>query len=156
MLCGTYITHLVPSRARSRRCQTRARHSTPVLTIGVYAKTSLHDVAGAVEARPDLTPSEPARALEFMQATGTDGQHIKERLAEHLPNAEPGKGRLELDTDRMTGSDLQQSMVFSSSENEGLDGRVGEDSGTDSEKRRRHSNAGRRFCRPPSFFDVKT
>jgi len=58
-LRGTYITHLVNSGASVKTCQILARHSTPVLTIGVYAKTSLHDLTGAVEALPDLTPRNP-------------------------------------------------------------------------------------------------
>jgi hypothetical protein len=50
---------VVNSGASVKTCQTLARHSTPVLTIGVYAKKSLHDLAGAVEALPDLTPKSP-------------------------------------------------------------------------------------------------
>jgi site-specific recombinase XerD len=65
----SYITNLVASGASVKTCQTLARHSTPVLTIGVYAKTSLHDIKGAVEALPDLTPRRP----EPLAATGTDG-----------------------------------------------------------------------------------
>ncbi|MGZ3385796.1 MAG: tyrosine-type recombinase/integrase, partial [Isosphaeraceae bacterium] len=48
-LRGTYISHLVSSGASVKTCQTLARHSSPVLTIGIYAKASLHDIAGAVE-----------------------------------------------------------------------------------------------------------
>jgi site-specific recombinase XerD len=59
-LRAAYITNLVNSGASVKTCQTLARHSTPSLTIGVYAKASLHDVAGAVEALPDLTPPAPA------------------------------------------------------------------------------------------------
>ena len=69
-LRGTYITHLVNSGASVKTCQTLARHSTPSLTIGIYAKTSLHDITGAVDALPDLTPSEPASEREYMQGYG--------------------------------------------------------------------------------------
>ena len=58
-LRGTYISHLVSSGASVKTCQTLARHSSPVLTIGIYAKASLHDIAGAVESLPDLTPTQP-------------------------------------------------------------------------------------------------
>jgi integrase len=64
----SYITNLVASGASVKTCQTLARHSTPVLTIGVYARTSLHDIKGAVEALPDPTASRPAPEA----ATGTD------------------------------------------------------------------------------------
>ena len=60
--------------ARSRSietCQTPARHSSPVLTIGIYAKASLHDIAGVVESLPDLTPTQPH--CEALSATETEG-----------------------------------------------------------------------------------
>jgi integrase len=67
----TYITNLVASGASVKTCQTLARHSTPSLTIGVYAKTSLHDVKGAVEALPD--PVRPDPGVESLRMTGTEG-----------------------------------------------------------------------------------
>jgi site-specific recombinase XerD len=48
-LRGDFISYLVSSGASVKTCQTLARHSTPSLTIGVYAKASLHDINGAVE-----------------------------------------------------------------------------------------------------------
>ncbi len=68
----SYISNLVASGASVKTCQTLARHSTPVLTIGVYAKASLHDIKGAVENLPDLTPI--VSAPEALSATGTDGR----------------------------------------------------------------------------------
>jgi hypothetical protein len=47
-----------------------ARHSTPSLTIGLYAKASLHDIKGAVAALPDPRPEAPTP--EALAATGTD------------------------------------------------------------------------------------
>jgi len=67
---GTYISNLVSSGASVKTCQTLARHANPALTIGIYAKASLHDISGAVENLPDLTPREPPEALA---ATGTEG-----------------------------------------------------------------------------------
>jgi integrase len=69
-LRGCYISFLVSSGASVKTCQTLARHSTPSLTIGIYAKASLHDISGAVDALPDLSPVNPAP--EPMAATGTD------------------------------------------------------------------------------------
>ena len=60
-LRGTYISLIVSGGASVKTAQTLARHSTPSLTIGIYAKASVHDLAGAVESLPDLTPSEPAQ-----------------------------------------------------------------------------------------------
>jgi site-specific recombinase XerD len=67
----TYISNLVASGASVKTCQTLARHADPSLTIGIYAKASLHDVKGAVEKLPDLfaAPHGP----ESLRMTGTDG-----------------------------------------------------------------------------------
>src|SRR5262249_51051887 len=67
----TYITNLVASGASVKTCQTLARHSTPSLTIGVYAKTSLHDIKGAVEALAD--PIRTGPGVESLRMTGTNG-----------------------------------------------------------------------------------
>ena len=146
-LRGTYIIHLVNSGTSVKTCQTLARHATPVLTIGVYAKTSLHDLADTEKIR-DLTLWEHAREWAPMLATGTDGQHIRERFAKYLPNGDDGNGQDNSDTDGMTGSDLQSSMIISSRENEDSAGVVQGETGSFSERRRRDSNSGWRFCRP--------
>jgi hypothetical protein len=72
-LRGCYISYLVSSGALVKTCQTLARHSTPSLTIGIYAKASRYDLDSAVEALPDLTPSNSPPETEALQATGIDG-----------------------------------------------------------------------------------
>ena len=69
-LRATYISHLVSSGASVKTCQVLARHSSPSLTIGIYAKASLHDIKGAVDSLPDLTPTSPKS--EPLATTGTD------------------------------------------------------------------------------------
>ena len=71
-LRGVYISNLVASGASVKTCQTLARHSTPSITIGIYAKASLHDLKGAVAALPDLTPLN--LPPEVLAATGTEGR----------------------------------------------------------------------------------
>jgi integrase len=73
-LRSAYITYLVASGASVKTCQTLARHSDPKLTIGIYAKASLHDLAGAVADLPDLTAAPPGK--ESLAATGTDSSHV--------------------------------------------------------------------------------
>jgi Phage integrase family len=68
-LRGDFISYLVSSGASVKTCQTLARHSTPTMTIGLYAKASLHDINGAVENLPDLTTPKPR--LETVRMTGT-------------------------------------------------------------------------------------
>ena len=70
---GSYVSHLVASGASVKTCQVLARHSTPTLTIGIYAKASLHDIKGAVEALPDLTgPIRPPSPKPRVQQVRTD------------------------------------------------------------------------------------
>jgi hypothetical protein len=89
-LLAAYVTNLVASGASVKTCQTLARHSTPTLTIGLYAKVSLHDIKGAVENLPDLTPSESSP--EPLAMTGTDPvvTPISEHLSHHFPTGEDG------------------------------------------------------------------
>jgi integrase len=68
-LRASYVSNLVASGASVKTCQVLARHSSPSLTIGVYAKASVHDIAGAVAALPDLSP--PPDCPEALAATGT-------------------------------------------------------------------------------------
>ncbi len=69
-LRGCYVSYLVASGASVKTCQVLARHSTPSLTIGIYAKASLHDIVGAVESLPDLNGGRDRP--EAVAATGTD------------------------------------------------------------------------------------
>jgi hypothetical protein len=65
-----FISYVVSSGASVKTCQSLARHGDPRLTIGIYAKASLHDISGAVESLPDL--SAPEREPEALRMTGTD------------------------------------------------------------------------------------
>jgi site-specific recombinase XerD len=71
-LRAAYISHLVSSGVSVKTCQTLARHANPGLTIGIYAKASLHDISGAVEGLPDLTATQPTTEKQVMAAAGTD------------------------------------------------------------------------------------
>ena len=90
-LRGCYISYLVSSGALVKTCQTLARHSTPSLTIGIYAKASLHDIAGAMDALPEMTPCRPEP--EALAATGTGGGPISKPLSLHFPYGGDGSGR---------------------------------------------------------------
>ena len=66
----SFITALVKGGAGVKAAQELARHSTPTLTLGVYSKLGVHDLAGALDVLPTLTADPPARAE--LRATGTD------------------------------------------------------------------------------------
>src|SRR5262249_54674029 len=68
-LRASYVFNLVASGASVKTCQVLARHSSPSLTIGVYDKASVHEIAGAVSAPPALSP--PPSRPEALAATGT-------------------------------------------------------------------------------------
>ncbi len=90
-LRGVYISNIVASGASVKTCQVLARHSTPSLTIGLYAKASLHDIEGAVAGLPD--PSGKARTPEAKAATGTFGKRASENPPLPVPYGGDGKGR---------------------------------------------------------------
>lgn len=74
-LRATYVTMLVRSGANVSTCQNLARHSTPLLTIGIYSKMELFDARGAVENLPDFT--QPAKITPSPRSTGTDESIVK-------------------------------------------------------------------------------
>jgi integrase len=119
-LRGVYISNLVASGASVKTCQVLARHSTPSLTIGVYAKASIHDLTGAVESLPDLTPTAPQP--EALTATGTDpvtpSCHI---LAAHGQRAGDGTGRDAADAGGCDGASIRESVCRNSLEQTGVD-----------------------------------
>jgi len=86
----SYISWLVEGGASVKTCQELARHSTPVLTIGTYARMSLHDQGKALAALPVVNstpgPSEPMA----LRATGTEPLTPTENPAE-LMRKTPGK-----------------------------------------------------------------
>ena len=66
----TFITMLVKSGASVKEAQDLARHSDPKLTMNVYTRLGVHDLAGALERMPHITPDRTDRLP--VQATGTD------------------------------------------------------------------------------------
>ena len=66
----SFITTLAMSNAPVKIVQSLARHSTPVLTLGVYTHLGLYDQAPASDALPDLTQTAPRP--EAAKKTGTD------------------------------------------------------------------------------------
>jgi len=87
-LRGSFITALVESGATVKEAQELARHSTPVLTIGLYAKADRRKVAAAVAKLPDLAPHDiPWRIV-------APGEQIKNGFADYLPNDPDGMGRM--------------------------------------------------------------
>jgi integrase len=106
-LRATYITMLVKSGASVREAQELARHSDPRLTMNVYTRLGVHDLAGALDRLPsvDGTDDRPERAA----ATGTHGREPDgvgaQRMAQRIEreSAEPGATGREL---RLAGSEL--------------------------------------------------
>ncbi len=72
----TYITLLVKGGASVKVAQELARHSTPILTMNVYSKLGVHDLAGAL----DYLPGQERPGTNFEVAavlkTGTDDEPV--------------------------------------------------------------------------------
>ena len=64
----SYVSMVVDSGASVKVCQELARHSTPTLTIGLYAHARLHDLHAAL---PDVTTDGPDPEAVPMRAVGT-------------------------------------------------------------------------------------
>ncbi len=79
-----FVSRVVAGGASVKVAQSLARHSTPVLTMNVYSRAALHDVAGAVEGLGDLlSPKAPQPERQSMRATGTDGRAAPGRPGVH-------------------------------------------------------------------------
>ncbi len=65
----SYISWLVRSGASVKTCQSLARHSTPMLTVGTYARMSHADQEHALHALP--VPGAPISEKQTMLKTGT-------------------------------------------------------------------------------------
>ena len=85
-----FISRVVASGASMKEAQTLARHSTPVLTMNVYSRASLLDVAGAVEGVGEMLTRQPSRPEpQEMRATGTDGR--QESTSADVPSDVPSR-----------------------------------------------------------------
>jgi integrase len=94
----SYITALVKSPAPVKVVQTLARHSTPTLTLGVYAHIGVFDQTSALDALPDLTTPAAGPESAALAATGTEGGRISKLFAPPLPHIGDGTGRIGSDT----------------------------------------------------------
>ena len=89
-----FISRVVASGASMKEAQTLARHSTPVLTMNVYSRASLLDVAGAVEGVGEMLTRQPSRPEpREMRATGTDGGREPAAKSDHCSDhCQPARG----------------------------------------------------------------
>jgi len=154
----TYISNIVAGGASVKTAQELARHSTPTLTIGRYAHTRLHDLQGALDALPSLSPAAPEAKSEHqvLRATGTDDDRIE--TANNVPTRELwGQilGQFSGETSRNPASDgelrsmpsneVDKAQVLAATRNENRQQALA----TAGEKRRRwESNPRSRICNP--------
>ena len=84
-----YITALAKSNAPVKIVQSLARHSTPVLTLGVYTHLGIYDQTPALDALPDLTRPASDSEPYILAAAGTDAESPEhQKLAAHWQRAE--------------------------------------------------------------------
>ncbi len=118
----TYITALAKSNAPVKIVQSLARHSTPVLTLGVYTHLGLYDQAPALDALPDLTKPSPEYEPTILAATGTEGTTHKQTLAPSVIHSKDGLGRDQSIPDVIAGSTVPALMQASPLKNRDSDG----------------------------------
>ncbi len=149
----SFVSNVVKGGATVKEAQTLARHSTPGLTLGVYAHIGLNDIRRVIDGLP-ATPD-----AQKMAKTGTDGES-------HLPYTcpNPAQSRASLDksgqlrgaaacsdSGRKNGSEIRGDVHKSFAGNEkGTERKIL--SMPESDRRRRDSNprwvAPQRFSRP--------
>ena len=96
----SFIALLDRSGATLKEAMQLARHSDPKLTMAVYGRAQLHDLAGAVGGMPSLLAA--GRGAETLAATGTDAIAPDTRLHQ---NYAPGCQRMPTDDNSLMGSD---------------------------------------------------
>jgi hypothetical protein len=60
-----------------------ARHSSPTLTAR-YSHPRLNDMASAAEKLPRFLTGKPDGQAHVLRATGTDGKHAPQHVAQHV------------------------------------------------------------------------
>ena len=85
----SYVTALAMSNAPVKVVQSLARHSTPTLTLGIYAHVGLYDQTSALDALPDLTPGVPDNP------TGRPGRDGDRRPPDCYPGCYPPFRRID-------------------------------------------------------------
>jgi integrase len=89
----TYVSTLVNSGVSVKVAQELARHSTPTLTIGLYAHVRLHDLRGALDALPQSAEGSVGQPVA-MRATGTNGHSEQKPVTAHFENERREIGNL--------------------------------------------------------------
>jgi integrase len=118
-----YITALAKSNAPVKVVQSLARHSTPVLTLGLYTHLGLYDQTPALDALPDLTQAPPGR--EAAVRTGTDGlpvSGIDNAVTARGQRASDGSGRTLSVADAMIDPAVHSLAMSGDTENKASDG----------------------------------
>ena len=87
-LRGVCVSNLVSSGASVKTCQVLARHSSPILTIGIYAKASLRDIAGS-----GGRPARPHRPPPGPRIEGRDGDQRPTHKKPPCPSLAHRRGR---------------------------------------------------------------
>ncbi len=87
-----------------------------------YAKVSKHDLRGAVETLPKLTPSDTPHESMAQASTGTDGQPIRKLFATYLPPDQDARMRLLSVAGAMASPESQEPMSEETLENKAQDG----------------------------------
>ena len=142
----TYVSGIVAGNPSVKVAQELARHSDPRLTIGRYAHTRIHDLAGALESLPG-EPLPPGRDTTSMKATGTDDHrpHSALHQAQQSGRDWTRSGAKACDEEGLTSKKRKSPRTL---KNKGL-GESERGGAAASEKRRRpDSNRGCRICNP--------
>src|SRR5437588_5553516 len=86
----SYIALLDRSGATLKEAMQLARHSDPKLTMAVYGRAQMHDLAGVVGRLPSLGTDRGGNEAHRLAATGTDSSLGAESLRQACAQADAG------------------------------------------------------------------
>ena len=152
-----YISRVVAGGASVKVAQSLARHSTPVLTMNVYSRAALHDVAGAVEGLGGLlSPQQPLPEAQALRATGTDGRADPSRDDVHTDvHKRPAREGSEWHSGAsVRAADLPAATAAETQKTPAKPGKTGTSRGSSVERLRSESNRRWRICNHTASIEM--
>jgi len=145
----TFITNLALAGVHPKEAQVLARHSTIGLTMDLYTHLHLVDVAGALDKlpRPPDSRSDAPVAMP-LQATGTDGNSLAQKLAHAETNWPQNRPALTASQPSLVASRCTETNTPNSNAVEELGASVSSFPAENSKRRRSESNRRWRICNP--------
>ena len=108
----TYISRLVSGGCSVKVAQELARHSTPSLTIGIYAHARLHDLTGALDSLPSTNNNTENESVRLRKTGTNDTDCHVQRICERAERNSQGEGVRACESETGTQHNTDEAQVF--------------------------------------------